>query len=910
MVKSGNKQRRTPKIVDDVIDSSDDEEIDEDEAFNSEDERKYGALFAPSKKSSSKKRRKASTKDTNDDGASSSDSSSDDESASDDDEDDDGIASDDDASEGDGGQYMLDLLNNLDRKTEDKEKDRHADSRAAAVHYSTNTLSESEFPAGAVDGNGDGSALTMDQLMGGIANTKGYASLQKSLSSIHPLTTSASTTTAASTIGSSTTPTPRLSTTTAPLPKIITQRTERKIHYAEASEDVTQWTEAVTENRRAETLDFRPQGRIKINRDGLVGKFKVETDFEKEMAQVLEGTGGGEEEMIKAEEQKLLGDDEDGDDLGEKRLCMEEYKRRHGELAKMRALLFYEEQKRRHINKIKSKKYRKIRKKKRIRNEEAEDADAMEEDGALAREMEEKAEMDRIKERISLKHKNTSKWAKRVLRRGGAIDGETRKALSEQIRIGDDLRKKMLGTRDDDDDDDDDDDEKMDLLEEAKLIVADTQKDDDEAKKGIFNLAFMKRGMESQRKRAKEEARELLRELQANEENSYTNDDTQVQKETKKKKKKAASEKEIEKILDDGKLVAKSLQFGNSTGVSVSGSLTVDIDAPTPKVPLTNTSHEDGIYTTNISLSNVNSNTTEDTVSKSSDDVTAAVPIFMEVQKDATTTSFNPWLRSTSDDDDDDNDDDDNDNDGKSTLENKSATKVVRKTKKTLPAVSKRGVINIAGAVNIVSGEDESSNEDTGIESSKEVTMTTTTRENGDSESNIATLSQAELFRRAFAAPEEAEVEREFEAEKDAVRDRDDYLKRKKAEENKVLPGWGSWAGDGAPPPRPSKRRLPKKMQPPEPKPKKRLREDDRKKNVIISAKRMKKMAKFQVGDIPHPFSSREQYEQALSGAVGREWNVSGAVKDMTRASVITRAGKMIRPMSKKVKAKRAPAKF
>ena len=49
-----------------------------------------------------------------------------------------------------------------------------------------------------------------------------------------------------------------------------------------------------------------------------------------------------------------------------------EYKKRHGELAKMRALLFYEEQKRHRINKIKSKKYRKIQKRKREREKEAE----------------------------------------------------------------------------------------------------------------------------------------------------------------------------------------------------------------------------------------------------------------------------------------------------------------------------------------------------------------------------------------------------------------------------------------------------------------------------------------------------------------------------------------------------------
>ena len=39
----------------------------------------------------------------------------------------------------------------------------------------------------------------------------------------------------------------------------------------------------------------------------------------------------------------------------------------------MRALLFYEEQKRHRINKIKSKKYRKIRKRQRERQKDAED---------------------------------------------------------------------------------------------------------------------------------------------------------------------------------------------------------------------------------------------------------------------------------------------------------------------------------------------------------------------------------------------------------------------------------------------------------------------------------------------------------------------------------------------------------
>ena len=140
------------------------------------------------------------------------------------------------------------------------------------------------------------------------------------------------------------------------------------------------------------------------------------------------------------------------------------------------------------------------------------------------------------------------------------------------------------------------------------------------------------------------------------------------------------------------------------------------------------------------------------------------------------------------------------------------------------------------------------------------------------------------------------------------MRNRDDHGKKKfKKEKEQAVSGWGSWAGDGAPPPRPRKN---KNTKAPQKAVKKRQRLDDKKKNVIINAKRIKKTAQFQLQNIPYPFQSREQYERAMSGAIGSEWNVTGAVKDFTRKDVVTRAGKIIRPISKKAKVKRAPAKF
>lgn len=55
----------------------------------------------------------------------------------------------------------------------------------------------------------------------------------------------------------------------------------------------------------------------------------------------------------------------------------------------------------------------------------------------------EEDELRRAKERLTLKHKNTSRWARRTLKRGlGLATDEQREALHEQLRLGRELRTK------------------------------------------------------------------------------------------------------------------------------------------------------------------------------------------------------------------------------------------------------------------------------------------------------------------------------------------------------------------------------------------------------------------------------------------------------------------------------------
>ena len=90
----------------------------------------------------------------------------------------------------------------------------------------------------------------------------------------------------------------------------------------------------------------------------------------------------------------------------------------------------------------------------------------------LAKELKEKEEVARIQERMTLAHKNTSKWAKRILKRGKNVDVDTRRALSAQIKRGDDLRRKIMGSEDEDSDENSDDEN---LIESARKVLQETE---------------------------------------------------------------------------------------------------------------------------------------------------------------------------------------------------------------------------------------------------------------------------------------------------------------------------------------------------------------------------------------------------------------------------------------------------
>jgi len=123
-------------------------------------------------------------------------------------------------------------------------------------------------------------------------------------------------------------------------------------------------------------------------------------------------------------------------------LSVEEALATHDEMARFRALQSYQMAKAKRIKKIKSKKYHRLLRKDKIKKQMKEFEELQQKDPEAAMEKLEELNKSRIKERMTLKHRNTSKWSKMHAARA-KYDKESRLALREQLAINKDLTRKV-----------------------------------------------------------------------------------------------------------------------------------------------------------------------------------------------------------------------------------------------------------------------------------------------------------------------------------------------------------------------------------------------------------------------------------------------------------------------------------
>ena len=268
------------------------------------------------------------------------------------------------------------LINAIDKFS----KSRETESGSKRKKISNQLAQESVFSTIA-----DDEAVSMDALLGALGEVKGLNIVKKQLIDLEKGTSVPSY-----------------------VEKVVAERLERSLAYDGTSEEMGKWQETVITNRHARTLDLAQDKRQVVNYKDLVKKFTPTTDMEREVQMILVKTGATDAQAEEREE----------DELGSRNFSVEEMKERQAELSKVKALMFYEQMKRHRLNKIKSKAYRRIRKRQKSKLESDEKEGMAENDPEMAREEEEKEALRRVKERMDMKHKNTGKWARMALQHG------------------------------------------------------------------------------------------------------------------------------------------------------------------------------------------------------------------------------------------------------------------------------------------------------------------------------------------------------------------------------------------------------------------------------------------------------------------------------------------------------------
>ena len=262
-----------------------------------------------------------------------------------------------------------------------------------------------------------------------------------------------------------------------PAPKRIRERASRGAAYDLAKDEISKWSETVTQNRQAEHLQFPLQEpQVQEATPFSAPSKAMENSLEQKVNKLLNSSGLKDEKSLQTFEE-----------LAPSTLSLEEVRRRRNELRYMRELMFREEQRSKRIKKIKSKQYHRVHKKDKERMRELEldnsgsGSDSDEEQNSL-----DKHEKNRILERATLRHKSNSKWAQRIKQHGLINDAATRAELEEMIRQGDSLREKITDDRTDRTSDFSDSGNYSDF--EA---FSDNEEKEEPKKKGLLGMKFM-----------------------------------------------------------------------------------------------------------------------------------------------------------------------------------------------------------------------------------------------------------------------------------------------------------------------------------------------------------------------------------------------------------------------------------
>ena len=230
------------------------------------------------------------------------------------------------------------------------------------------------------------------------------------------------------------------------------KKLERETSYLEVGNQVTGYQAKVKSLREADVVDFTQDDSKKVRHIGQKSlkeiaasginkskKDKKKDDMNSKINKILvENNCISDDKILEQETKELMN------------INPEELKRRYEELKQIRARLFQKEIENKRKAKIKSKLYHKIKKNKKIKEEN----DLLEQlakiDPESVKKYEEKFINDRVQERMQLKHSLNSKFQKTIKKYHFDKDQQVKEAIKDNFQLRDKLLRKIEGKENDD----------------------------------------------------------------------------------------------------------------------------------------------------------------------------------------------------------------------------------------------------------------------------------------------------------------------------------------------------------------------------------------------------------------------------------------------------------------------------
>ncbi|XP_045775005.1 U3 small nucleolar RNA-associated protein 14 homolog A [Maniola jurtina] len=662
-----------------------------------------------------------------------------------------------------------------------------------------------------------------------------------------------------------------------PLEKPQAERIKRATGYEQTKVKIGRWDPVVARNRTVDVVSFpikRFPGKVQQTSDFL-SKLELKSPLEKELEEIdppPESTEVEDEEQIYP-------------------MSYEEMLEHRQNAAKFRAQQSYKAAKAKRQSKIKSKKYHRILKKERLKQQLKEFEELQSKNPEEALKKLEELEKARALERHTLRHKNTGKWAKSKLVRA-KYDKEVRQQLAEQLSVSRSLTFKTQDTQSTDDEADETENiPDLNLAQDPKnpWMMKSSDKSNVDAEFDFGYKKYLKDKMYKRKEMDSDSDQEILEETK----NKKADSSLAILKDSVKKlyDMNVPTDKLNEEAKSDENLDKKIVAITSAAEKSKYKTRS------TKKVSIKTISTSDWVVEEYVASKSINDRKVSEDIStvfdKFENNLVGKVEKKLKKLRKQIS-NIDKQSKETHDKEQNEiNDEQDNLDYFKFKNQNPKPQidEALLETHKDVASIKENEqslLNNILSTIEAPTQENVNVDIDPNrfIEAKPKYLNTAMSKgENGlddlddEEEQVVPKVDIEEVF-------EEDDVVDSFRQEKE-----DEINNDTPKDIDLTLPGWGSWGGKGVKAPKRKRNRFIGKPAPKMP------RRDKNKGDIIINEFQNPKLAAHKVSDLPFPFTSIKDYEASIRTPLGNTFIPETAHKKLIQPSVITKVGTVIEPM-------------